>query len=135
MVNPKAPVTPVHTVPVTESTNTGSGTTGATSHGFKARTNSRPSPKPTLRLHSSSKAAVAGAAVVDGAAAVKQNQGKEQAEKKKQAISQLRKLLIQGNRRVEALATVIQHLFTEVPNSFLCLQKSEETILQGGDYG
>lgn len=45
----------------------------------------------------------------------KQNQSKEQAEKKNQAISQLKKLLVQGNRRVEALATVIQHLFTEVP--------------------
>uniref|UniRef100_A0A3B4EV67 Microtubule associated tumor suppressor 1b n=1 Tax=Pundamilia nyererei TaxID=303518 RepID=A0A3B4EV67_9CICH len=38
---------------------------------------------------------------------------KEQAEKKNQAIAQLRKLLVQGNKRVEALATVIQHLFTE----------------------
>lgn len=49
----------------------------------------------------------------DGANAIKQNQSKEQAEKKNQAIAQLRKLLVQGNKRVEALATVIQHLFTE----------------------
>ncbi|KAL3067631.1 hypothetical protein OYC64_017372 [Pagothenia borchgrevinki] len=45
--------------------------------------------------------------------AAKQNQSKEQAEKKNQALSQLRRLLLQGNRRVEALATVIQHLFIE----------------------
>uniref|UniRef100_A0A3Q0RGE7 Microtubule associated tumor suppressor 1b n=1 Tax=Amphilophus citrinellus TaxID=61819 RepID=A0A3Q0RGE7_AMPCI len=41
------------------------------------------------------------------------NHSKEQAEKKNQAIAQLRKLLVQGNKRVEALATVIQHIFTE----------------------
>ncbi|KAK7929786.1 hypothetical protein WMY93_006181 [Mugilogobius chulae] len=41
-------------------------------------------------------------------------QAKEQVEKKNQAVVQLKKLLLQGNRRVEALALVIQHLFNEV---------------------
>uniref|UniRef100_A0A3Q4BGC1 Uncharacterized protein n=1 Tax=Mola mola TaxID=94237 RepID=A0A3Q4BGC1_MOLML len=36
-----------------------------------------------------------------------------QVEKRNQAIAQLRRLLVQGNKRVEALATVVQHLFTE----------------------
>lgn len=43
----------------------------------------------------------------------KLNPSREQADKKNQAINQLRKLLVQGNKRVEALATVIQHLFSE----------------------
>lgn len=47
----------------------------------------------------------------------RKNQAKEERsqveEKKNQVVNQLRKLLVQGNRRVEALATVIQHLFTE----------------------
>lgn len=114
MVNQNAPVTPVLPASVTESTNTGSGTTGAPGHGFKARTGLRPSPKTGSRVHSASKPGVAGPVGVDGMVPAKQNQSKEQAEKKNQAINQLRKLLIQGNRRVEALATVIQHLFTEV---------------------
>ncbi|KAM9398744.1 uncharacterized protein mtus1b isoform 1-T6 [Salvelinus alpinus] len=36
-----------------------------------------------------------------------------QCEKKNQSLQQLRRLLEQGNRRIEALATVVQHLFTE----------------------
>ncbi|KAK2815551.1 hypothetical protein Q5P01_026018 [Channa striata] len=107
VVNLNAPVTPVQ-VSVTEST-----ITGSAGHGFKARTSSRSSPKPGSRIHGTSRAGVAGAVVADGTVLAKQNQSKEQAEKKNQAINQLRKLLIQGNRRVEALATVIQHLFTE----------------------
>lgn len=121
MVNSNTPVTPVVPVPVTESTNTGSGTTGSPGHGFKARTGSRSSPKTGSRMHSASKPGVAGPVVSNGTVEAKQNQSKEQTEKKSQAINQLRKLLIQGNRRVEALATVIQHLFTEVLNSCLCL--------------
>lgn len=62
----------------------------------------------------------------DGTNGIKQNQSKEQAEKKNQAIAQLRKLLVQGNKRVEALATVIQHLFTEV-QSHLHLHSSVAT--------
>ncbi|XP_026214612.1 microtubule-associated tumor suppressor 1 homolog isoform X2 [Anabas testudineus] len=110
VVNKNAPVTPLLPVPVTEITNTGSSIPG---HAFKARTGSRSSPKSGSRIHSASKPAVAGAVVTDGTIVTKQNQSKELAEKKNQAINQLRKLLIQGNRRVEALATVIQHLFSE----------------------
>lgn len=116
MVNANAPVTPVLPAPVTDATNTGSSTTGASGVGFKARTASRSSPKTGSRLQNGPKPTTAAAvAVGDGAVAAKQNQSKEQAEKKNQAISQLRRLLVQGNKRVEALATVIQHLFTEVP--------------------
>lgn len=53
----------------------------------------------------------------------KQNQNKEQVERKNQALVQLRRLLVQGNRKVEALAAVIQHLFSEVPG-FISLQNS-----------
>ena len=41
-------------------------------------------------------------------------QYRAQCEKKNQSLQQLRRLLDQGNRRIEALATVVQHLFTEV---------------------
>uniref|UniRef100_A0A3B4Y9U4 Microtubule associated tumor suppressor 1b n=1 Tax=Seriola lalandi dorsalis TaxID=1841481 RepID=A0A3B4Y9U4_SERLL len=58
----------------------------------------------------------------------KQNQSKEQAEKKNHAILQLRKLLLQGNKRVEALATVIQHLFTEVHTDEALKQKKELSL-------
>ncbi|XP_071025094.1 microtubule-associated tumor suppressor 1 homolog [Oncorhynchus clarkii lewisi] len=40
-------------------------------------------------------------------------QYRAQCEKKNQSLQQLRRLLDQGNRRIEALATVVQHLFTE----------------------
>lgn len=114
MVNANAPATPALPVPVTDTTNTGSGTTGASVVGFKARTGSRSSPKTGSRLQNASKPGAAAAVVADGTIATKQNQSKEQAEKKNQAINQLRRLLVQGNKKVEALATVIQHLFTEV---------------------
>ncbi|XP_040001663.1 microtubule-associated tumor suppressor 1 homolog [Xiphias gladius] len=113
MVNANLPVTQVLPVLVAEITNTGSGSTGASGLGFKARTGSRSSPKTGFRIHNASKAGVSRAVVADGAVTAKQNQIKEQAEKKNQAVNQLRKLLVQGNRRVEALAIVIQHLFTE----------------------
>ncbi len=116
-MNANAPVTPVLPVPAND-TNTGSGTTGAAGLGFKARTGSRSSPKTGSRLQNASKAGAAEAAVANRTVTAKQNQSKEQAEKKNQAINQLRKLLVQGNKRVEALATVIQHLFTEVTQLF-----------------
>ncbi|GAA6225840.1 microtubule-associated tumor suppressor 1-like isoform X2 [Lates japonicus] len=113
LVNANSPVTPAIPVLVAEVTNTGSGTTGASGLGFKARTSSRSSPKTGSRIQNASKPGVTRAAVVDGMVTAKQNQSKEQAEKKNQAINQLRKLLVEGNKRVEALATVIQHLFNE----------------------
>ncbi|XP_074484527.1 uncharacterized protein LOC141763721 isoform X2 [Sebastes fasciatus] len=113
VVNANAPVRTALPVPTADTTNTGSGTTGASGHGLKAKAGSRSSPKTGSRLQNASKPGVAGPAVADRMVAAKQNQSKEQAEKKNQAINQLRKLLVQGNRRVEALATVIQHLFTE----------------------
>lgn len=121
MVNSNAPVTPVLPAPVPDTTHTVSSTTGASGVGFKARTASRSSPRTGSRLQNASKPITAGtaAAAADGTVAAKQNQSKEQAEKKNQAISQLRRLLVQGNKRVEALATVIQHLFTEVLHLFL----------------
>ncbi|XP_034045184.1 mucin-5AC-like isoform X2 [Thalassophryne amazonica] len=99
-----------------DTTNAVPGTTG--SAGFKARTGLRSSPKTASRLQNISKLSSAGNAGVsqsaaDGKVQARMNQNKEQLEKKNQAISHLRKLLVQGNRRVEALATVIQHIFIE----------------------
>ncbi|XP_039638864.1 microtubule-associated tumor suppressor candidate 2 homolog isoform X3 [Perca fluviatilis] len=114
VVNANAAVTTVVPVPETDTTNNGSGTTGGSGLGFKAKTGSRSSPKTGSRLHIASKPGTAGTVVADRMVTAKQNQNqKEQAEKKNQAINQLRKMLVQGNKRVEALATVIQHLFTE----------------------
>ncbi|KAM7393553.1 hypothetical protein PAMP_020416 [Pampus punctatissimus] len=111
VVNANASVTSVVPVPAVDTANIGAGVTAASGLGFKARTGSRSSPKTGSRLQNASKPGVA--VVADGTLAAKRNQSKEQAEKKNQAINQLRKLLVQGNKRVEALATVIQHLFTE----------------------
>ncbi|XP_031722907.1 microtubule-associated tumor suppressor 1 homolog isoform X2 [Anarrhichthys ocellatus] len=113
VVNANAPVMAVLPVPAPDTTNTGSGTTGASGLGFKAKNGSRSSPKTASRLQNTSKPGAAGAVVVDRMVTAKQNQNKELAEKKNQAINQLRKLLVQGNKRVEALAIVIQQLFTE----------------------
>ncbi|XP_076001496.1 uncharacterized protein LOC142994621 isoform X3 [Genypterus blacodes] len=110
LVNANAPVAPVLPTPVPNSNNTG---TTATS-GLRARTWSRCSTKAGSRIQKSAGTGAGGggsATVADGTVPAKQN--KEQAEKKNQAINQLRRLLTQGNKRVEALATVIQHLFTE----------------------
>uniref|UniRef100_A0A671UWN8 Microtubule associated tumor suppressor 1b n=1 Tax=Sparus aurata TaxID=8175 RepID=A0A671UWN8_SPAAU len=112
-VNANASLTPVLPVPATDTTTYGSGTAGVSAVGFKARTGPRSSPKTGCRLQSASKPGPAVAGVADRTVPTKQNQSKEQAEKKNQAINQLKKLLIQGNNKVEALATVIQHLFTE----------------------
>ncbi|XP_070710754.1 microtubule-associated tumor suppressor 1 homolog [Pempheris klunzingeri] len=108
-----APVAPVLPVTAADATNTGSGTTGTSGLGFKARTGLRSSSKTGSRPQNAPKPGAAAAVVADRTGTTKQNQSKELAEKKNQAINQLRKLLIQGNKRVEALATVIQYLFTE----------------------
>uniref|UniRef100_A0A3Q3GKE1 Microtubule associated tumor suppressor 1b n=1 Tax=Labrus bergylta TaxID=56723 RepID=A0A3Q3GKE1_9LABR len=127
VVKANTPVTPVPAADTTTTTTTGSGTTGASGLGFKARTGSRSSPRTGSRLQTSSRLVSAGAVVPgDGAVQTKPNQSKEQAEKKNQAINQLRKLLIQGNKKVEALATVIQHLFTEREESMK--QKKELSL-------
>nr|XP_061791483.1 uncharacterized protein LOC133581486 [Nerophis lumbriciformis] len=96
-----APVTTVPAVPVSVSTN--SGTIGPPAPTLKGKTSTRSSPKHGTRLQSAPK---------PGVVAAKHNQGKEPAEKKNQA-SQLWKLLSQANKKVEVLATVIQHLFNE----------------------
>ncbi|XP_061580066.1 microtubule-associated tumor suppressor 1 homolog isoform X2 [Cololabis saira] len=92
----------------------------------KARTGPRANPKTGSRLQSASRP---GGAPVPTAAegTAKRNQNKEQAERRNQAISQLRRLLVQGNRRVEALATVIQHLFTAREDA---LRQKKELSLQ-----
>ncbi|XP_034543421.1 microtubule-associated tumor suppressor 1 homolog isoform X2 [Notolabrus celidotus] len=124
VVNANTQVTPV---PVPETTHTPSGTTGAPGLGFKARTGSRSSPRTGSRLQSAARPASGGAAVVsDVTVQTKPNQSKEQAEKKNQAITQLKRLLVQGNKRAEALATVIQHLFTEREEVFK--QKKELSL-------
>lgn len=99
MLNGNAPVTPVADF---KNINSVSSATAA-------RSASRSVHKTTNRPQNAAKASAA-----DGTAMTKQNQSKEQAEKKKQAIAQLKRMLIQGNKRVEALATVIQHVFSEV---------------------
>ncbi|XP_058496079.1 microtubule-associated tumor suppressor 1 homolog isoform X4 [Solea solea] len=115
-------------VPVAEVTNPGSCTTGTSGLGFKGRTGSRSSPKTGSRLQNAFKPGVARAATTDGiAVTAKQNQSKEQAEKKNQAITQLKRLLTQGNKRVEALATVIQYLFSEREES---LKQKKELSLE-----
>ncbi|XP_077379881.1 uncharacterized protein LOC144020370 [Festucalex cinctus] len=106
VVNANAPVTAASPAPAAVSTNTGVGTTGPAALAIKARTSSRSSPKHGARLQSAPK---------PGALAAKQN--KEITEKKSQA-SQLYKLLIQANKKVEALATVIQHLFNQHTEAF-----------------
>lgn len=99
MVNGNSPVAPVADF---KTTNSVSSTTAA-------RSGSRSVLKATNRPQNAAKASA-----VDGTATTKPSQSKEQAEKKKQAIAQLKRMLIQGNKRVEALATVIQHVFSEV---------------------
>lgn len=83
-------------------------TTNSVSSATAARSGSRSVLKATNRPQNATKASA-----VDGTT-TKPSQNKEQAEKKKQAIAQLKRMLIQGNKRVEALATVIQHVFSEV---------------------
>ncbi|XP_056892908.1 microtubule-associated tumor suppressor 1 homolog A-like isoform X1 [Takifugu flavidus] len=90
----------------------------AISSAADGRTGSRSVLKTTSRPQNASKASAA-----DGTVTAKHNQSKEHAEKKKQAVTQLRRMLIQGNKRVEALATVIQHIFSE----------REEAVKQKGE--
>lgn len=90
-VTPGADFKPANTVP------------GSTA----ARAGARSLLRATSRPQTSAKASAA-----DGT--TKHNQSKEHAEKKRQAVAQLRRMLVQGNKRVEALATVIQHVFSEV---------------------
>ncbi|XP_069386947.1 microtubule-associated tumor suppressor 1 homolog isoform X3 [Paralichthys olivaceus] len=118
LVNTNLPVTAVLPMLVTE----------VKRLGFKARTGSRSSPKTGCRMQNASKPGVARVAAVEGMAiTAKQNLSKQQAEKNNQAINQLRKLLVQGNKRVEALATVIQHLFTECEEA---LKQKKELSLE-----
>lgn len=122
----KASETSVPPAPSTDPTPTSTGTSGGPCTGSKTRTGSRSSPRTGSRLQNASKSGSAAAVAADRTGPAKPSQSKEQAEKRNQAISQLRRLLVQGNRRVEALATVIQHLFTEVLELlfFLCWQKT-----------
>lgn len=90
--------------------------TNAVSSTAAARTGPRSALKAASHPQSASKASGA-----DATAPAKPNQSREHAEKKKQAIAQLRRMLIQGNKRVEALATVIQHVFSEVLRLHLLL--------------
>ncbi|XP_075870494.1 uncharacterized protein LOC142880437 isoform X2 [Nelusetta ayraudi] len=109
----KASETLVPPAPSADPTPTSTGTSGGPCTGSKTRTGSRSSPRTGSRLQNASKSGSASAVAADRTGPAKPSQSKEQAEKRNQAISQLRRLLVQGNRRVEALATVIQHLFTE----------------------
>lgn len=107
--NGNAPVATVAPVADFKSANAVSSTAAA-------RPGSRSALKAASHPQSASKASGADATVP-----TKHNQSREHAEKKKQAIAQLRRMLIQGNKRVEALATVIQHVFSEVPRLHLLL--------------
>ncbi|XP_016519855.1 microtubule-associated tumor suppressor 1 homolog isoform X3 [Poecilia formosa] len=104
VLNANSPGTPALPVPTPDGSSSTSGSAAPTGPGLKARTGSRSSPKHGPRPQHASR---------PGAAPAKPNQNKEQVERKNQAIVQLRRLLVQGNRKVEALAAVIQHLFSE----------------------
>lgn len=118
VVNANAAVTPALPVPITDATSSGSGTAASSGAGFKARKGSRSSPRTASRPQNASKPGAAAAVAADGTDTSKQKQSHVQVEKRNQAIAQLRRLLVQGNKRVEALATVVQHLFTEVLQLF-----------------
>ncbi|KAF7216629.1 transcript variant X4 [Nothobranchius furzeri] len=124
VLNANIPVKPAVSEPGPDAASTTS--SGPTSSGFKTRTGSRSSPKAGPRLQNASRPGVGAA---EGTAGSKQNQNKEQLEKKNQAIVQLRKILVQGNRKVEALAVIIQQLFTEREET---LKKKKELSLELG---
>uniref|UniRef100_A0A1A8CSV5 Microtubule associated tumor suppressor 1b n=1 Tax=Nothobranchius kadleci TaxID=1051664 RepID=A0A1A8CSV5_NOTKA len=124
VLNANIPVKPAVSEPGPDAASTTSG--GPTSSGFKTRTGSRSSPKAGPRLQNAPRPGVGAA---EGTAGSKQNQNKEQLEKKNQAIVQLRKILVQGNRKVEALAVIIQQLFTEREET---LKKKKELSLELG---
>ncbi|XP_014871638.1 microtubule-associated tumor suppressor 1 homolog isoform X2 [Poecilia latipinna] len=104
VLNANSPGIPALPVPTPDGSSSTSGSAAPSGPGLKARTGSRSSPKHGPRPQHASR---------PGAAPAKPNQNKEQVERKNQAIVQLRRLLVQGNRKVEALAAVIQHLFSE----------------------
>ncbi|XP_038144103.1 microtubule-associated tumor suppressor 1 homolog [Cyprinodon tularosa] len=110
VLNANTPTSPALPVPALDGSNTTPGPAGPAGPGLKARTGSRSSPKHGGRPQHASRPGVGGTAAPVTA---KQNQNKEQVERKNQALVQLRRLLVQGNRKVEALAAVIQHLFSE----------------------
>uniref|UniRef100_A0A1A7YE64 Microtubule associated tumor suppressor 1b n=1 Tax=Iconisemion striatum TaxID=60296 RepID=A0A1A7YE64_9TELE len=127
VLNANIPVKPAVPEPGSDAASTTS--TGPTGSGFKTRTGSRCSPKTGPRLQNASRPGVGGAVATEGTVGSKQNQNKEQLEKKNQAIVQLRRILVQGNRKVEALAVVIQQLFTEREET---LKKKKELSLELG---
>ncbi|XP_015226929.1 PREDICTED: microtubule-associated tumor suppressor 1 homolog [Cyprinodon variegatus] len=110
VLNANTPTSPALPVPALDGSNTTPGPAGPAGPGLKARTGSRSSPKHGGRPQHASRPGVGGTAAP---VTTKQNQNKEQVERKNQALVQLRRLLVQGNRKVEALAAVIQHLFSE----------------------
>lgn len=118
VVNANAAVTPALPLPITDAISSGSGTTASSGAGFKAKKGSRSSTRTASRPQNGSKPGTAVAMAADGTDTSKQKQSHVQVEKRNQAIAQLRKLLVQGNKRVEALATVVQHLFSEVHQLF-----------------
>lgn len=110
VVNANAP--PASRVPPTDTTGSGSTHVPALS---KPKTTARSSPKAASRLQPNvSRTAPSSApasAPAEEPAGVRHS--KEQVEKQNQAIASLKRLLQQGNRRAEALAVVIQQVFTE----------------------
>ncbi|KAM8842653.1 uncharacterized protein ACB058_014231 isoform 1-T1 [Synchiropus picturatus] len=91
----------------------------------KAKTSLRSSPERGLCLQNISNLGTP--SLTDQNIMAKPTWSKAEAEKKNQAVSQLKRLLVQGNKRVEALATVIQHLFTEHEEA---LKQKKELSLQ-----
>ncbi|XP_013890044.1 microtubule-associated tumor suppressor 1 homolog A [Austrofundulus limnaeus] len=122
-------LTPALPVPAPNAASTTSGPAGLAGSGFKARTGSRSSPRTGPWPQNAARAGAGQTEASEGAAAAKQNQNqnKEQVEKKNLALVQLRRLLVQGNQKVEALATVVQHLFTEQEET---LKQKKELMLE-----
>ncbi|XP_037546388.1 nascent polypeptide-associated complex subunit alpha, muscle-specific form [Nematolebias whitei] len=113
VLNTSSPATAAPTVPAPDAASTTSGPSGPAGSRFKARTGSRSSPRTGLRPQNASRPGAGRTASLEEPVPAKQNQNKEQVEKKNQALVQLRRLLVQGNQKVEALATVVQHLLTQ----------------------
>lgn len=114
VLNTSSPAAAAPTVPAPDAASTTSGPSGPAGSRFKARTGSRSSPRTGLRPQNASRPGAGRTASLEEPFPAKQNQNKEQLEKKNQAMVQLRRLLVQGNQKVEALATVVQHLLTQV---------------------
>ncbi|KAM9313910.1 uncharacterized protein KZ484_023754 isoform 2-T2 [Pholidichthys leucotaenia] len=107
------PNPPVAAAPPANTTSTAPGPTGPSGLGFRARAGPRSGLKTGPRPQNAPRVAGSNAAAADVTAAAKLNQNRDQVEKRNQVVVQLRRLLFQGNRRMEALAMVIQHVFTE----------------------